>query len=69
VCIECGTCVLICPTGAITLADITGNHGGHAAHTWESQWAAADCRVCGDFYQEQQLFHVPGVLAAAQEAV
>jgi predicted molibdopterin-dependent oxidoreductase YjgC len=69
VCIECGTCVLICPTGAITLADITGNRGGHAAHTWESQWTAADCRVCGDFYQEQQLVHVPGVLAAAQEAV
>ena len=66
-CIECGTCVLICPTGAITLADITGKQGGQTAHAWESQWTAAACRVCGDFYQEQQLDHVAGVLA--REAV
>ncbi len=48
VCIECGTCVLVCPTGAITLADITG--GARTVHSWESEFEAIDCRVCGHHY-------------------
>ena len=65
VCIECGTCVLVCPTGAITLADITG--GGHTAHPWESAFDATDCRVCGDTYQPPQF--ADAVLLFAQEAM
>jgi bidirectional [NiFe] hydrogenase diaphorase subunit len=39
-CIGCATCVLICPTGAIKLADITPEpHSAHDART---------CRVCGE---------------------
>lgn len=39
-CIGCATCVLICPTGAITLADVTpAPHSAHDART---------CRVCGE---------------------
>lgn len=39
-CISCATCVLICPTGAITLADITPMP--HREHD------ARSCRVCGE---------------------
>ncbi|MGB8648237.1 MAG: 2Fe-2S iron-sulfur cluster-binding protein [Anaerolineae bacterium] len=39
-CIGCATCVLICPTGAITLADIApAPHSAHDART---------CRICGE---------------------
>ena len=39
-CIGCATCVLICPTGAIKLADITPPpHSAHDART---------CRLCGE---------------------
>jgi bidirectional [NiFe] hydrogenase diaphorase subunit len=51
-CIECGTCVLVCPTGAITLADITG--GVRTVHSWESEFEAVDCRVCGHHYLAPQ---------------
>ncbi len=43
-CIRCATCVLICPTGAIKLADTSGS--GPTTHTWESEFAASDCRLC-----------------------
>lgn len=45
-CIGCATCVLICPTGAIKLADITP--GTHSAHD------ARNCRLCGEASLPQQ---------------
>jgi NADH dehydrogenase/NADH:ubiquinone oxidoreductase subunit G len=51
-CIGCGTCVLVCPTGALTLADIIG--GSRAVHTWQSEFEAVDCRVCGHHYLAPQ---------------
>ena len=47
-CIECGTCVLVCPTGAITLADITSSE--RTVHPWESDFEAVDCELCGHHY-------------------
>lgn len=47
VCIGCGTCVFVCPTGAITLEDIGRPR---LAHEWHSEFQARPCRVCGDHY-------------------
>jgi NADH dehydrogenase/NADH:ubiquinone oxidoreductase subunit G len=44
-CIGCGTCVLICPTGALKLSDVTGFRSVHPSHTVYSR---DYCRVCGD---------------------
>ncbi len=48
VCIECATCVQVCPTGAITLADITGKT--RQAHDWATPYDTEPCRVCGERY-------------------
>jgi len=43
-CIECGTCALVCPTGAIQIADVT--HPIRTAHFWESAYVRRACRLC-----------------------
>src|SRR5512135_713473 len=43
-CIECATCALVCPTGAIHIADIT--RPVRTMHTWASPYARRACRLC-----------------------
>lgn len=53
-CIGCATCVLICPTGAIKLSDITPEpHFAHDART---------CRVCGEQSLPQVFANVDALL-------
>jgi NADH dehydrogenase/NADH:ubiquinone oxidoreductase subunit G len=55
-CIGCSTCVLICPTGAIKLSDITPEpHAGHDART---------CRLCGETSLPQVFAPVDALLKA-----
>ncbi len=55
-CIGCATCVLICPTGAIKLSDITPlPHSVHDART---------CRVCGEQSLPQVFADVDALLKA-----
>ena len=44
-CIGCGTCVLVCPTGALRLSDVLGFRSVHRA---DSAYGRDDCQVCGD---------------------
>jgi len=43
-CIECATCALVCPTGAIHIEDIT--RPARTMHTWASAYARRACRLC-----------------------
>jgi len=43
-CIECATCALVCPTGAIRIEDIT--RPARTSHTWASAYARRACRLC-----------------------
>jgi NADH dehydrogenase/NADH:ubiquinone oxidoreductase subunit G len=44
-CIGCGTCVLICPTGALKLSDVAGFRSVHRS---VSAFERHYCQVCGD---------------------
>ena len=43
-CIECATCALVCPTGAIHIEDIT--RPIRTSHQWTSSYARRACRLC-----------------------
>ncbi len=43
-CIECATCALVCPTGAIHIEDIT--RPARTMHMWTSAYARRACRLC-----------------------
>jgi len=45
VCIGCGTCVLICPTGRLKLEDV---YNTHSEHKFSSAHDHAICKLCGD---------------------
>jgi Fe-S-cluster-containing hydrogenase component 2 len=43
-CIECATCALVCPTGAIRIEDVT--RPIRTVHTWASSYERRACRLC-----------------------
>jgi NADH dehydrogenase/NADH:ubiquinone oxidoreductase subunit G len=49
-CIECATCVFVCPTGAITLSDITDRD--RSVHEWASDYTRGACRLC-EYHADQ----------------
>jgi ferredoxin len=44
-CIGCGTCVLVCPTGALRLSDVLGFRSVHPS---DDAYDRSYCQVCGD---------------------
>jgi predicted molibdopterin-dependent oxidoreductase YjgC len=51
-CIGCGTCVYICPTSAISLADVSKPMPG--IHTHPYDYEAPDCEICGELGLESE---------------
>lgn len=51
-CVGCGTCVYICPTAAISLADVSKTMPGVHKHPYD--YEAPDCSICGEFGLESE---------------
>jgi NADH dehydrogenase/NADH:ubiquinone oxidoreductase subunit G len=49
VCVGCGTCIYMCPTGAIKLVDVVDTP---SQHRWKSDFKRVKCRICGDYHLE-----------------
>jgi NADH dehydrogenase/NADH:ubiquinone oxidoreductase subunit G len=64
-CIACGTCVLICPTRAIHLRDVSGTRASLAVHGLPHRDAAPYyCQVCADSDPSVQYFEDWALLAS-----
>lgn len=47
VCISCGTCTTVCPTGAVDMRKIDSTE---VLHSWEEERAERKCHVCGQLH-------------------
>lgn len=65
ICIECGTCVLVCPTGAISFEDITGR--ASSVHELSSEFYDRRCRLCGQAKVEPMFVDHQTLLAEAEQ--
>lgn len=57
VCIACGTCTLICPTGTIQLNTVSGRGVSLAVHGIQISGQPAYCQLCSDFSSNIQAQH------------
>lgn len=47
VCVGCGTCAYVCPTGAIKLSEILDTA---SVHNWGTESEKVKCRICGEYH-------------------
>jgi len=47
VCISCGTCTTVCPTGAVDMRKIDSTE---MLHGWKEEGEGRKCRICGQFH-------------------
>jgi len=61
-CIGCGSCAYVCPTGAIKMEDKDGTRVVYARN-WEKEFKLKKCKVCGNYWApEEQLEYIRGKL-------
>ncbi len=64
-CIGCGSCVYICPTGAIKMEDVGGTR---IIHNWKAEFKLKRCRVCNNYFvPERQLEYIREKVGLAED--
>lgn len=65
VCIGCGSCAYVCPTGAIKMEDIGDTR---IIHNWKTEFKLKKCKVCGNYFApEAQLDYIAKTIGLPRE--
>jgi ferredoxin len=64
VCIGCGACAAVCPTGAVKIEDVDGQR---VLRTWNTIVSLKPCPVCGQPFAPEPMAFLRGLVEASED--